>query len=196
MVLAIAFLALSASPATAATVVASPAAPDGTAGSLRQLVAGAGVNDTIQLPPGTYRLTQGHLSITKDLTVEGLGRQAGNVLITAEGRSRVLLVNPPAANIVDLRRLQVAGGRVTGGTGAGILKQGAGSLDLEEVTLAGNSVSGSQGGGGLVLGGQRVHRAERGGRQQRHGRDGEQRGRRDPAHRGHARSGERDARRQ
>jgi len=147
--ISVGLLALSSSPAAAAT--ADPAAPDGAAGSLRQLIAAANPSDTtIQLPPGTYRLTQGQLAINKTLTLQGLGQQAGQVVITAEGRGRVLLANPPAATTVLLNRLQVTGGVVVGATGGGILKQGAGSLNLVDVALAGNSASGSQGGGGLA----------------------------------------------
>jgi hypothetical protein len=139
-------------PAAAATFVADPAAADGAAGSLRQLIGVAnsnGIADTILLPAGTYRLTQGELTITQALRLEGQVQQASQVVITPEGRSRALVVNPPAANAVVLRRLQVRGGRAVGATGGGILKQGAGSLEVEESTLSGNSASGSQGGGGI-----------------------------------------------
>lgn len=137
-------------PAAAATFVANPAAPDGAPGSLRQLVAGAGADDTIVLPRGTYRLTQGQLGISAGVTLAGAGDQAAQTVITAEGRSRVLSATPVPGQTITLRRLHISGGRAVGGAGAGILKQQAGSLLLEEVTLAGNAASGSQGGGGLA----------------------------------------------
>ncbi|MCA1656844.1 MAG: hypothetical protein LC713_03895, partial [Actinobacteria bacterium] len=143
-------LALSAAPAGAANFVADPAAADGAGGSLRQLVAAANANDVIELPPGTYRLTQGELAISKTLTLQGQGPLAGQAVITSEGRSRVLRASPPAASTISLKRLQVSGGAVAGATGGGILKQSAGSLNLEEVGLTGNSASASLGGGGLA----------------------------------------------
>ena len=149
--LAASLLALFTTPATAAILDANPAAADGAPGSLRERIAAANTTDTIRLPPGTYRLTQGQLVIAnKALTLEGQGQQASQVVVTAEGRSRVFGVNPGAATNVTLRRLQVSGGRSAGVVGGGILKQGAGSLTLEEVNVSGNSVSGSQGGGGLA----------------------------------------------
>ena len=150
ILIAAALLALSSTPAAAATFVANPSAPDGASGSLRQLVQAANPNDTILLPPGTYRLTQGPLGIAEALRLEGQAQQASQVVITPEGRSRGLVVNPPVANTVVLQRLQVSGGRATGGVGGGVLKQGAGSLELVEATLSGNSATGSQGGGGLA----------------------------------------------
>jgi hypothetical protein len=134
--------------AEGATVVANPAVADGANGSLRQRVAAAAASDTVQLPVGTYRLTQGPLTIDKAITLEGLGQRAGQVVITAEGRSRSVLVNPAAATTVLMLRLQVSGGRAVGGAGGGgILKQGAGTLILREVAISGNSASGASGGG-------------------------------------------------
>ena len=152
-ILAAALCGLIPSSAAAATHVANPAAADGAAGSLRQLVTAAGATDTIELPPGTYRLSLGPLSITQGLTLEGQGDRAAQVVITAEGRSRAISAAPGAGGAVFLRRLQVSGGRSTGaaGNGAGILKTGAGSLELNEVTLSGNTTAGSPGGGGLAI---------------------------------------------
>ena len=144
-------MAVCISPAAAETFVANPAAADGAAGSLRQRVVAAAAGDVVQLPPGTYRLTQGQpISVGPGVTLQGLGQRAAQVVITAEGRSRVLSV-PAATNTVTLQMLQVSGGRVAGGAGGGILKQGAGALVLEDVTVSGNTTSGSQGGGGLAI---------------------------------------------
>ena len=150
--LAASLLALSATPAAAAVFDANPAAADGTSGSLRERIQAAGANDTVRLPPGTYRLTLGQLNVDKTLTLEGLGQQASQVVVTSEGRGRVIYSDTGAGEAVTLRRLQVSGGRASGGIGAGILKVGPGSLTLEEVTVSGNSVTGSeQGGGGLAV---------------------------------------------
>src|SRR5688500_10957543 len=99
-VIACCLIALPTASAEAATVVANPAAADGANGSLRQRVAAASPRDIVQRPVGTYRLTQGPLTIGKTLTLEGLGQRAGQVVITAEGRSRSVLVDSVAATSV------------------------------------------------------------------------------------------------
>ena len=144
--LAVALLATSTASAEAVTV--SPATPDGAPGSLRSAIDTAAGGETIDLLPGTYRLTLGQLNIDTGITVRGPGPTAGAAVITAEGRSRTLLVNTPSS--VSLERLQVSGGAVSGGLGGGILKQGTGSLQIQEVAISGNRASGSQGGGGLA----------------------------------------------
>ena len=127
------------------TFVASPSIPDTTATSactspcaLRQAIAAAeaaeeaAVNgfktetQTIELPVGTYTLTNGPLRIKHQyggepegltLTLQGLGAHADEVVITAEGKSRVLVDGDfgGTSGAVVLKRLEITGGNGEGG---------------------------------------------------------------------------------
>ncbi|RMD78767.1 MAG: CSLREA domain-containing protein, partial [Gammaproteobacteria bacterium] len=120
--------------------------------SLRAAILYANQNgqaDTIQVPPGTYQLAladqgsgeedggqTGDLDVSDDLTLEGLGAGAGEVVITAgpisgQGHgSRVLEV---LSGKVTLRKLTLADGRLDG-EGGGVLRND-GDLTLDGVVV-------------------------------------------------------------
>jgi hypothetical protein len=69
--------------------------------SLRQAEAAAGANDTIQLLPGTYVLTQATgISIGQSLTIQGAGRSL--TTISGSNGTRVLQANGGVAQLNDL----------------------------------------------------------------------------------------------
>jgi hypothetical protein len=175
---------LAAPAAYANTFVADPSIPDTTAASactspcaLRQAIAaaraaeeaaGEPLANTIELPAGTYTLTQGPLRVAHPFegssehatTLVGLGGYADAVVITAAGKSRVLVDGNSGgtSGLVELRRLEITGGDGEGGIpepnpnepeigeGGGIAIEQNGTLKLDEVLVQGNT-AGSAGGG-------------------------------------------------
>ena len=183
--LACAALLLLAPAAAAQTFMADPSIPDTTATSactspcaLRQAIvaaqraeetAGEPLANTIDLPAGTYTLTQGPLRVVhpfegsseQPTAIIGLGARASEVAITAAGKSRVLIdgENGNTSGQVELRRLEITGGDGEGGIaesasndepekgeGGGIAIEQNGTLKLDEVLVEGNT-AGSAGGG-------------------------------------------------
>ncbi|HXB63264.1 MAG TPA: choice-of-anchor Q domain-containing protein [Solirubrobacteraceae bacterium] len=187
-VLAVAIGLLAAPTAQARTFVADPSIPDTTATSpctspcaLRQAIAAAeaaeeaAVNgfdtetQTIELPVGTYTLTNGPLRIKHKyagepegltLTLQGLGARADEVVITAAGKSRVLVDGDfgGTSGGVVLKRLELTGGNGEGGIepeepfepekgeGGAIAIEQNGTLELDEVLVAGNTAASAGGG--------------------------------------------------
>lgn len=100
-------------------------------------------DNTIVMPPGTYRLTlsgnqedsavSGDLDVTGTLTV--VGSKDGSTIIDANGLDRIFDVQP-GANLT-LQDLTITGGRIpTNESGGGIRNQG--TLTLINVTVYGN----------------------------------------------------------
>ena len=179
---------LAAPAAQAQTFVASPSIPDTTATSacttpcaLRQAIAAAeaaeeaAVNgfktetQTIELPVGTYTLTNGPLRIKHKyggepegltLTLQGLGARADEVVITAAGKSRVLVDGDfgGTSGAVVLKRLELTGGNGEGGIepeeplepekgeGGAVAIEQNGTLELDEVLVTGNTAASAGGG--------------------------------------------------
>ena len=164
----------------AQTFVADPAIADTTEASacispcaLRQAIAMAEAAEavtaeaeTVELPVGTYTLTKGPLRVSHpivdaySLTVLGLGAHANEVVITAGGKSRVLVdgAEGGTSGQVVLKRLEITGGNGEGGIpheeplepekgeGGGIAIEQNGTLKLNEVLLMGNTAA-VEGGG-------------------------------------------------
>ena len=126
-----------------------------TAGEQAQISGTLGSNNAVQfnLPAGpqTITLTSGALSITKVLTINGLG--AGNLTINGNNIDRVFIIGfDYSQNLslnVAINGLTIAGGSavVSGKNyGGGLLNFG--TLTLSNVTFSGNT-AGSSGGGGI-----------------------------------------------
>jgi hypothetical protein len=126
------------STASAETIVVANLNDSG-AGSLREAIAKAAVNDTITVPVGQITLTTGPLVVAKNLTIQGAG--AGATLISGNDASRVFTIT--GTPTVTLQDLTVTHGKDP--AGAGIKASG-------ELTLAGVAVTGNHAGGAGVEG--------------------------------------------
>jgi hypothetical protein len=168
-----------ASTASAKTFKADPAIADTTAASactslcsLRQAIGAAEAaeevtaeNETIELPAGTYTLTQGPLRVSHptggaySLTIVGLGARADEVVITAGGKSRVVIDGREggSSGLVVFKRLELTGGNGEGGIpneepfepekgqGGGIAIEQNGTLKLDEVLVTANTAASAGG---------------------------------------------------
>ena len=142
---ALALLALAASASAGTITVAN--LNDSGAGSLRDAIAKAAVNETIVLPAGQITLTSGPIAFEKNLTIVGVG--PGGSIISGNDASRVF-------TITGTPRVLLEGLTVTHGknaTGAGI--SATGEVTLENVAVTGNHAGGSGvagSGGGIEFG--------------------------------------------
>ena len=148
--LALAFTGLL--PAFGATITVTTTNDTG-AGSLRNAVATANSNDTINfnLPnPSTIILTSGQLEINKNLTITGPG--AAQLAISGNKTSfKVFFIDSGASVIIS--GLTVENGATVNGTsdaGGGIVNLG--TLTLINGTVTGNAAPGSEGGGIISYG--------------------------------------------
>src|SRR5207245_1670249 len=107
--------------AFASTLTVTNLKDDGSAGSLRQVIASAASGDTIKFAvTGTIKLTSGQLTINKNLTIQG----PGATLLTISGNtaSRVFLIQ--FGSSVTLDSLTIAQGNAGSEFGGGILNSG------------------------------------------------------------------------
>ena len=120
------------------------------------------IENTIELAPGTYTLTDGPLQVAhpfggteeQTTTLIGAGGYAHEVLITADGSSRVLTDGNDGgtSGTVLVKRVEITGGNGTGGNpevegqGGGIVVEQNGDLTLEEDLIVGNTAPSSGGG--------------------------------------------------
>ena len=146
LMLALACCLLLANTAHAATLTVTDLS-DSTSdtGSLRYLIAHSNSGDTINFQAGltgTITLTNGTLSISQDLTIQGPG--ASSLTISGNNASTVFTVN---SGTVTLDSLTITGGS-DANFGGGITNLG--TLTVSNCTLSGNF--GTQG-GGIVNGG-------------------------------------------
>jgi hypothetical protein len=120
--------------------------------SLRQAIAFAGANDTIQLLAGTYQVSQGSgLSIGANLKIQGAGRAVTKIDGTAS--NRVLDVT---AGIVTLSDFTITNGYATSLASAGLGVEVGAVVAATRVDVVGNHVisPGLADGGGIAVGGQ------------------------------------------
>ena len=124
--------------------------------SLREAVAAANVDttaDVINVPAGTYTLTQGALTTTYPVTINGAG--ARSTVVDGNGASRVFTINN-SATTTTVTGLTVTGGNadatapVTAGNGGGFLTGSQAILVLRGTAVVGNRASLS--GGGISYG--------------------------------------------
>ncbi|MBI5822733.1 MAG: Ig-like domain repeat protein [Chloroflexi bacterium] len=170
LIVMLAIVALPVTPARAAifTVTKTSDTNDGTCDadcSLREAIIaanGAAGADTITLPAGTYTLTRvgtddnsnnGDLDITDgvgatDITLTGAGSGSTTINGAVGWADRIFDVRASAT--VSMSGVTISGGNINNANGAGILKNGNGSLTLTDVVLSGNAVTGNPArGGGL-----------------------------------------------
>ena len=146
-------LGLTLTPARAATLTVTSAADDGSAGTLRSVVAAAGAGDTVVFAPNVTLITlkQGQITLSNPITIQGPG--AALLAIDGNQNGRVFaIVN--STGVAALSGLTVQNGAVNNDVGGGVfVSTGANaSAQLTACILSGNN-SGSGFGGGLYNGG-------------------------------------------
>ena len=109
--------------------------------TLREAVALAGPADNVNVPAGTYVLTDGLLILNGDNV---LGTSPRNTTISGDDTSLVFNV---LSGVNTIERLTIAEGQNTGGTGGGILVSAGATLMLNESTVAANQ---ARYGGGIA----------------------------------------------
>ena len=130
------------------TLTVTSAADDGSAGTLRAVLAAASPGDTVvfdrSLGGKTIALKLGQLSVTRSLDIEGPG--AGRLTVSGSAASRVFDVGNGAT--VTIAGLTVANGAVTGDEsdslhlgGGGILNEAGATLTLSHVTVSNNTAT-------------------------------------------------------
>src|SRR5207249_4549577 len=143
----VAATALSSAAARAATLTVSSTADDGTAGTLRSVLAGAADGDTIEFSvAGTITLISGELLVDKNVAIMGPG--AANLAVDGNAAGRVFHIG--SGKIVAISDLTITNGNAWGPgfwdpVGGGIYNDHA-TLTVSRCTLSGNSAS-SDGGG-------------------------------------------------
>ncbi|HEX5910089.1 MAG TPA: choice-of-anchor Q domain-containing protein [Thermoleophilaceae bacterium] len=124
--------------------------------SLREAIVAANANpdaDVITVPGGTYTLTQGTLTVTNPVTIDGAG--ARSTTVDGNDASRVFTINN-SGTITTITGLTVTGGNadatapVTAGNGGGFLTGPQANLVLRGTAVVGNRASLS--GGGISYG--------------------------------------------
>ncbi len=142
------FLALAFSPVQAvraASLSATNCLDDGSAGSLRTVIAGATAGDTITFAQDCNPITLASvLTIGKTLTIDGTGH---TVTISGGSTTRLFFVNGNATAVMN--GLTLTGGYVNDGTYGGGIYNG-GTLTVTNSTLSGNFANNSGGGGGIL----------------------------------------------
>lgn len=141
--------------------------------SIRDAIAVASSGDQISIPAGTYTLSLGQLSISKDLTLTGAGAQ--HTIIDANDSSRVIELpfnDPPST--VTIEKMSLINGSVSGtGRGGGVRSNAnltlrdcvvrdssafngggvvadGGSLRIVRCTIQNNIADGNSGGGVII----------------------------------------------
>jgi hypothetical protein len=111
--------------------------------------------DTITLYSGDYRLTQAPagnlLTISSDITINGMGVSAGATVINGNGSRLVLSIS--GSPTVHLHNLGIVNGSGVGSSHGGGLYIGGGTATLTQVAVGANSAAGStfQLGGGIYV---------------------------------------------
>ena len=146
-------LGLTLTPARAATLTVTSAADDGSADTLRSVVAAAGAGDTVVFAPNVTLITlkQGQITLSNPITIQGPG--AALLAIDGNQNGRVFaIVN--STGVAALSGLTIQNGAVNNDVGGGVfVSTGANaSAQLTACILSGNN-SGSGFGGGLYNGG-------------------------------------------
>jgi hypothetical protein len=91
---------------------AVPTCPSASNCSLRGALLAAADGDTLVLPAGDYKLTQGQLTMPQPVTIDGAG--AGSTTIDAQGASRVLDITTASSTPIAISDLTITGGAFTG----------------------------------------------------------------------------------
>jgi hypothetical protein len=161
--IALAWLVFGAAPSYAVTLTVTNIADNGAAGTLRALLSQAVSGDTINFTAGlsgqTITLTNGQLTVTKNLTIDASALAAG-IKVSGNNFSRVFLITNVT---VTLNSLAILNGKVSADSGGGIRNEGnltaLNCVFGTNVAQGGNGVTpgaggnGGPGGGGAGLGG-------------------------------------------
>lgn len=143
LVFSMATVLMPANPAQAATITVTNTNDSG-AGSLRQAIADANPNDTIDLAvTGIITLTSGQLTINKSLTITGPGE--ASLAISGGNTYRVFYIEKLNGCIVSMSGMTIRNGN-TSGDGGGIYND-HGNVTLTSCTVSGNTAN--QSGGGI-----------------------------------------------
>jgi len=135
-------------PAFAATDTVTSLADDGSAGTLRAVIAAAAPGDTIVFNvTGTITLVSGELLILKDLTISGPG--AANLVISGNNVAEVFFVGSGSQMTATISGVTIENGYSTSGCG-GIFVNGNATLTVNDSTLSGNSPGGYSEGGAVL----------------------------------------------
>lgn len=123
---------------------------DGSAGSLRAVLAGAGANDTINFAPAlsgeTIRLTNGEIALNKNLTIDGSalakkvqlnGNHAGGIFVVLNGIT--ITLNSLVLTNSSLVLEDALSDAVAKALPSGSAVDNFGTLAMNDCTLAGNS---------------------------------------------------------
>jgi len=124
------------------TFVDQTDSPTSTTVSLRDAIARAAAHagsDTIEVPAGTYPLTQGELLISDTSGAVTINATGGAAVINPQSKSRAIEV--AAGTTVSASGLTITGGNASYGGGGGILNDGM--LTLTNTTISGNNTNGS-----------------------------------------------------
>lgn len=126
---------------------------DGSAGSLRSVIANACGSSTITFAAnvrGAINLTSGELLINKNLTITGPGLNLLSVQRSAaSGTPDFRVFNIAPSSDATISGLTIANGNTPGTNGGGIYNNG-GTLTVSNSTLSGNAASGGAGGGAIA----------------------------------------------
>ena len=127
---------------------------DSGTGSLRDVIASVCAGSTItfaQNVRGAINLTSGELMINKSLTISGPGANLLSVQrSTDSGTAEFRIFEIGQVNIdVTLSGLTVANGKISAGSGGGIVNQSGGTLTVMGCAVSGNTASGNGTGGGI-----------------------------------------------
>jgi len=134
LVFSLAAVIMPANPAQAATITVTNLNDDG-AGSLRQAIADANPDDTIDFTvTGTITLTSGQLTINKSLTITGPGE--ASLAISGGNTYRVFYVDNLGVCIVGMSGMTIRNGNTTGDGGG--LYNYYGNVTMTACTVSGN----------------------------------------------------------
>jgi hypothetical protein len=146
---------------TSASDLAAPACPSSGRCTLRGALAAAAPGDAVEVPAGTYVLTQGELKLCPGVDIEGAGARTTILRPASPAASRVLEVlplGPPCSGQQTTSSL--AGLTITGGAptdfdprGGGVLVDADAAVSIADSTIAGNRAGGPQPAGGELGGG-------------------------------------------
>jgi uncharacterized repeat protein (TIGR01451 family) len=113
--------------------------------TLRDAVNNSSAGDTVNVPAGSYTLTNGQLSVAHDLTINGAG--AASVTVSGNNSSRVFEIeNGVTATLSGVTVTAGNGSGGAGGTGVGGGIKVFGALTLSDSVVSGNTASVSGGG--------------------------------------------------
>ncbi|MGL4422289.1 MAG: hypothetical protein ACRCZF_16585, partial [Gemmataceae bacterium] len=128
---------------------------DAGAGSLRDTIAAAAINDDIVFDPAVFsvpqviQLTSGQISVTKSITITGPGKDLLSIqgAVAASASNRIFNINvADATNTVSISNITITGGNLNTGSGAGIQMDNE-KLNLSKSTIVQNKTTDGSGGG-------------------------------------------------